>query len=68
MTGGTREDEEVPDGVVEGELFPDKEDDAEGVGEASCDEEPETAGGEGFVNGFNGDDDEPAHEDIKGGG
>lgn len=58
----------MPDGVVVGELLPGEKDDAEGVGESSCDKEPKAGRGEFLDNGWKDGDDEPAHDDIEGGG
>src|SRR6266508_3448246 len=60
------EDEEVPDGVAEGETLPGVEGDAGGVGEAAGEEVDESAGIDGADEGADGDDDQPPHEGVEG--
>lgn len=68
MAGAPGEDEEVPDGVVIAEAVPAVEDDAGRVEEASGEEEKQSGERDVGENRFAGDEDEPAHGDVDGGG
>jgi hypothetical protein len=44
MNGGGGDHESVPDGILEAQLFPDMEDDAERIDDATGDDQPERDG------------------------
>jgi len=64
VAGASADHEEVPDGVVVGELLDEVEKGAHGVGESPGQEPGETPGGQRVEEGLDGEDGEPPHQDI----
>jgi hypothetical protein len=64
MEGAARKDEEMPYGVMVRQAAPAIEYEAQDIGEASGDEEPQAIGCEGGDQRLDGDDDEKAHSHI----
>ncbi len=68
VAGGAGEYEEVPHGVEVGDAFGHVEDGADGVEESAGREEDEAGAGHGGDEGFDREDDDPAHAEVDEGG
>jgi len=64
MAGASAEHEEVPDGVVVGELLDEVDKGAHGVDDPPGQKPGEPPGGQGVDEGFDGEDGKPAHQDV----
>jgi len=64
MACASAENEEVPDGVVVGELLDEVEEGAHGVDDSPGKEPGKPPGGQGIQEGLDGEDGEPPHQDV----
>ena len=68
MAGAAAEHEEVPDGVVVREFLEEVDQGAQGVDDAAGQQPSEPARGQGLDEGLDGEDGQPAHEEVGDGG